>query len=215
MIVVGDVHSCADALENIIKKNTRDRIILCGDVFDRGLNGVRVWELIHEYNLKVVRGNHEQKLLNYFRAKLEGKEFYLPYHYKVFLDNFVKKYNLCDLVTFLNTLPLLMQIDSNTLVTHAAVNLDDPWLIDSSTNTYGRINGKIDDQWYEKYRHDTFVCFGHQVFKDGPLVRSNCIGLDTGACHGLGLTWYDTETKQYFTEPTEDEYSKLQSNYGK
>lgn len=215
MIIVGDIHSCANELEQIIKSNPNKQIISCGDTFDRGELGVKVWELIHEYNIKAVLGNHEYKLLQY----LKGERDHLPWYYYVFLNNFVKKYDLNVLVNYLENLPLILPIDSNSLVTHGAVILDSPWTEDLFTNVFGRypetspVPENPKDGWWKLYdaKEGPFVYYGHVCFHK-PNIRKNSLGLDTGACHGFGLTYHDTETKETITIQSKDYFSILKSN---
>ncbi len=58
---VGDVHGCATELKDLVEKAKADEIILIGDCFTKGPRPKEVWELIKEYDMKSIKGNHEEK----------------------------------------------------------------------------------------------------------------------------------------------------------
>ena len=68
VIVVGDVHSCAEALQEAIDTldDGRAHWVFVGDLFDRGPDAAGVWaiitELIKQGRATVVTGNHELNL---------------------------------------------------------------------------------------------------------------------------------------------------------
>lgn len=212
MIIVGDVHSCGYELEKIIHDNKGERVLLCGDLFDRGFDGVKVWELINEFNLEATLGNHELKMLEF----LNGKRQHLPSHYCYFLNSYIQKYKLEDLVAFLEKMPLIIKINESSLLTHASVVIDDPFMPNVSANVYGRhdkhdrLKNMDRTEWLDHYHKDVFVYYGHKVFPK-PHFTKNTLGLDTGACHGFGLSYVNTETKSVKTIPSKDYFKQLKS----
>lgn len=66
--VVGDVHSCAEALADAVRAldTARRHWVFCGDLFDRGPDPVGVWTIVHRLadagRATVVTGNHEVNL---------------------------------------------------------------------------------------------------------------------------------------------------------
>lgn len=68
VIVVGDVHSCAGALQDAIDELDAPgtQWVFAGDLFDRGPDPVGVWRIVHrllgEHRARVVTGNHEVNL---------------------------------------------------------------------------------------------------------------------------------------------------------
>jgi serine/threonine protein phosphatase 1 len=71
IFAVGDVHGCDIALETLLDEmavSADDRLILLGDLIDRGPDSRRVIDLILDVGsfcrLQVVMGNHEQMLLD-------------------------------------------------------------------------------------------------------------------------------------------------------
>ena len=71
VIAVGDIHGCAWEFERLLEKlalTPYDRLILLGDVVNRGPDSVRVITLARRYAYKTLLGNHELRLLNYRRT---------------------------------------------------------------------------------------------------------------------------------------------------
>ncbi|MCP9771060.1 metallophosphoesterase [Synechococcus sp. Tobar12-5m-g] len=66
--VIGDVHGCAHALQALVARlPAADRLILCGDLINRGPQIQRAmqlgWSLVRSGRAVWLRGNHEQRLL--------------------------------------------------------------------------------------------------------------------------------------------------------
>jgi len=59
--VIGDVHGCLDELKELIKDidRTKTRIILTGDLIDRGRDSKGVINFVRDNNIECVQGNHE------------------------------------------------------------------------------------------------------------------------------------------------------------
>ena len=72
-IIIGDIHGCSGALRLLLAKITpdekEDRLILLGDLFDRGPDSWGVFQMVRELADKfgdrfvLLRGNHEDYLL--------------------------------------------------------------------------------------------------------------------------------------------------------
>ena len=67
-IVVGDVHGCFEELLLLLQKlnynQSLDRLILVGDVVNKGPDTLRVLDWIAAHPLvEVIKGNHELRLL--------------------------------------------------------------------------------------------------------------------------------------------------------
>ncbi|MDP4707464.1 MAG: metallophosphoesterase, partial [Cyanobium sp. MAG_237] len=66
--VIGDVHGCADALERLVARlPAGDKIVLCGDVINRGPQILRTmelaWGLVSSGRAIWLMGNHEADLV--------------------------------------------------------------------------------------------------------------------------------------------------------
>ena len=220
--VVGDVHGSGLELQELIQQinpGSTDKIILVGDLFDRGVNGHIVWDLIHRHNMDCFMGNHEIKMLRF----LKRERLSLPPHYYWTLNNLYQRGITPHLlVPFLESLPILRRYTDDNgkpfIVTHAGVDPYDPMHENVSYNVYGNfgehetmprpnaLDGKV--YWWNLYLGTTPVYYGHLCDQDdspeynrarirySPSGTINSVGLDTGACHGGPLTCACVETGQ-------------------
>lgn len=82
-IVIGDVHGCIDELKDLLEAvefQLFDRLILLGDLIDRGPDPAAVVDLALSLNAECVMGNHEEKALRWRRHEAKRKAD--PTHYK-------------------------------------------------------------------------------------------------------------------------------------
>jgi len=59
VLVVGDVHGNLAALKKLIFNHVDKRVILVGDLIDRGPNSEQVIDFIRDNSIECVKGNHE------------------------------------------------------------------------------------------------------------------------------------------------------------
>lgn len=65
--IIGDVHGCYETLKSLVAKIPQgDEIVFVGDLIDRGPKDMEVLRFVKEGGYKVVLGNHEDMMLNYF-----------------------------------------------------------------------------------------------------------------------------------------------------
>lgn len=75
VIVVGDIHSCANVLQRFLDNNFREDylFVFLGDYFDRGPEPVRTWNILKDLytkeNVVMLMGNHEKHMLHYINDK--------------------------------------------------------------------------------------------------------------------------------------------------
>lgn len=209
---IGDVHGAGLELEellNTISPASDDSIILVGDLFDRGLHSVRVWELIKRYRIKCLCGNHEYKMRAYLRAERN----FLPGHYYIAMNLLVKSgVSPSELLSFLEDLPMLIEYE-DFIAVHGGIRLDNPSLPDVSANVYGSLQPdhlmqKNSDKsyWWDMYDRDKLVVYGHLSSPDClPRIRKNTIGkinsvgLDTAAVHSGPLTAICIEDMKFYS----------------
>lgn len=67
--VIGDIHGCADLLEELLLRLEDLPVLVAGDICDRGPHSRRVLELLLERGARGVRGNHEEWLLAWIRRR--------------------------------------------------------------------------------------------------------------------------------------------------
>lgn len=83
-IVVGDIHGCIDEFHDLLElvkfQGEEDRLILLGDLIDRGPDPAAVVKLAWSLSAECVMGNHEEKALRWRRHEKRRQED--PKHYK-------------------------------------------------------------------------------------------------------------------------------------
>lgn len=82
-VVIGDIHGCIDEFLDILPAadfQRGDRLILLGDLIDRGPDPAAVVSFAKAMNAECVMGNHEEKALRWRRHEKRRKED--PNHYK-------------------------------------------------------------------------------------------------------------------------------------
>jgi hypothetical protein len=202
--VIGDVHGCGLELMALVrqieKQDRKAKFVLVGDCFDRGMHGSTVWKLIRDYDMQVILGNHDVKMLQF----ISGERQYLPPHYHYFLKQMGPRVE--PLIPFLVNLPLMLTLPGHIIV-HGGVNVNDPLAENIDWNVYGRepkserapLHG-----WWDEYRGDDIVLYGHTTTEvdSEPRIskyrgRITSIGLDTWCVHGGTLTAYCIETKKF------------------
>lgn len=72
VVVIGDAHGCADALEEALGTPTSDTFyVFLGDLFDRGIQNKETFKMVSEMishpNVVVLKGNHDLHLLNFLK----------------------------------------------------------------------------------------------------------------------------------------------------
>lgn len=160
-IVIGDIHGCIRTLQgllyDIVKIDATDNIIFTGDYIDRGKNSKEVVDEIMKliddnYNITLIRGNHEQMLLNSYyhpqlleQWKFNGAKSTLKSFEIEDITKLPEKY-----LKFFNSTIFYIELDEY-FVTHAGMNfeIDNPlddlysmlWTRNRSIDTK-KINGK-------------------------------------------------------------------------
>lgn len=211
--VIADVHGTGNELERLIEPvHETHNLFSVGDLFDRAPDGLKVWELIHKYKIRAVMGNHEAKMLDF----LTGKREWLSSNYYSFLNKFAAAHDLNDLVEYLESLPLIIKLNSKCLIAHAAVNLEHPFREDKGINCFGKYkdNKELSENrsvWQNYYKKDTLVLYGHVTYPKPNYGFSssgavNSIGLDTSACHGNKLTGYSVEQNKIYSAKSKEDY---------
>lgn len=83
-IVIGDIHGCLEEFDQLVSSVSyakgKDRLLLLGDLIDRGPDPAGVVRRARELGADVVMGNHEEKALRWRKHELKRKA--APEHYK-------------------------------------------------------------------------------------------------------------------------------------
>lgn len=218
VVVVGDVHGCANALADILAevKDTGCTLVFVGDLIDRGPLGVEVLTTVRGLledpsswglsKVVVLAGNHERMALDAIREVERDELRFGPSDYGLWIDNGGDKRDLDYLMKskgreWLASLPLFYEhpkrisFDGRTpklLVTHASV---DP---------YTPLSSQDPDilQWDRHvcgYGEDYVTVNGHTICKNKEPVHyesktGTVLRIDTGSF------WSGIVTAVAFTE---------------
>lgn len=201
-IAIGDVHGCADEFEELLtalELDPDDRVVQLGDLVNRGPDSHAVLQLVKEYRVEAILGNHELRLL---RAHDQGEK------------KLLKDYDLDTIKQltdedweYLRTLPKFKYgATTDVVMVHAGFLPDEPWqsqdidittniqVIDKNGNPAKRSDAPNAKPWADFWGGDPFVIYGHTP-RPNILERPSSIGIDTGCVYGGHLTAYVIDDK--------------------
>lgn len=201
-IIVGDIHGCAQEFDDLLAlvkyAQGVDRLILVGDLVARGPDSEGVVERAAQYGAEAVRGNHDEKVLSWWRvAERAGKKRasqMVPLsekHEAVVRSLKPRHFKLLDALPW--TIPLPAH---NALVVHAGLDprsrpdetprdlMISIRSLDESGNATRKLQGT---PWARAWPGPEHVVFGHDARRNLQLEPS-ATGLDTGCCYGRALS---------------------------
>lgn len=197
IIAIGDIHGChqefAELLQ-LLKPAPDDRLILLGDLVNRGPDSSKVIQLAREHNALSLLGNHERRLLaarkNPDRVKVRDSD-------RATFDQ-LKPEDWA----YLESMPLTHEIkELNTVFVHGGFLPDRPWqeqtaeivtevqVIDADGNPTKRRLAPEALPWADHWTGPPFVVYGHTPREDVYKLKWS-ICLDTACAMGGQLTAY-------------------------
>ena len=180
-VIVGDVHGCAfelEALLDTVSFGSGDRLVFVGDLIARGPDSLGVLDLARRTGALIVRGNHEQRLLDWYadpRVPL-GRV-----HQQV-----ARAMRPVDW-TLLATSPLYLELPEHGLVVVHAGVAPGASLAHQQPHTLMTIRHVGERLWGETYAGPPHVVFGHNAMP-GLQLHPWATGLDSGCVYGGRLT---------------------------
>jgi diadenosine tetraphosphatase ApaH/serine/threonine PP2A family protein phosphatase len=194
-LFIGDVHSCADELAELVERAalvTGDRVFLTGDLLSRGPKPHEVLDLYRQLGAQAPVGNHEQRLLDAHRARQRREKGpRLSSSHQAIVDELED-----DDWELLANLPLFVDVpEHGVFLAHAGVDpslpreRQDPWVVTHvrSIDSDGKPSEKWGRPWGECYHGPEHIVFGHNARK-APQLHPFATGLDTGCVYGGRLT---------------------------
>ena len=170
-LFIGDVHGCADELEELCERINPTQIYLVGDLFTKGPQPKRVWKLIQKHHMQSVLGNHDivaRKSPKRLGLSLEAKQW-------------------------LYGLPLRIDGGNWSLV-HAGIH---PYGGISTRSMTALMRHWTDGRlWFEHYSGERLIIYGHDARRGLQDHRPKTLGLDTGCVYGGKLTGYVLESDE-------------------
>jgi hypothetical protein len=193
-LFVGDVHACADELRDLLALAKPDRLILVGDMFNKGPDPDGTWKLLEEYGAEAVLGNHDRKVVS---LALEKDKWRVPKA----------------AIPWLKKLPLSLEGDG-WIVVHAGI---DPvrGLAHTSDDQLLTMRRWPDDAradnpfWWELYTGDRLVIYGHDAVRGLQDHRPHTLGLDSGCVYGRRLSGYLLEDDAILSVPARAVYKEI------
>ena len=191
-IIVGDVHGCRLELERLLDRvrfSSGDRLVFVGDLIARGPDSRGVLDIARSTGALIVRGNHEQKLLDW----RDDDEIALS---RTHMD-VARGMRDVDW-TLLETSPLWIDLpEHGARVVHAGVLPGVP-IEEQHPDTLMRIRtvsvkGAKGSKkahgvpWGARYRGGPQIVFGHNAL-GGLQLHSWATGLDTACVYGGRLS---------------------------
>lgn len=194
-LFIGDVHSCADELSELLDKaalSTDDEVCFTGDLLSRGPKPHQVLKLFRELGARAPVGNHEQRLIDAHRANASGQKGpkLSPSHQAIVNELAPDDWQL------LEALPLLVDVpEHGVVIAHAGIDPrrslaeQDPWIVTHirSIDDSGEPSEKWGEPWGARYTGPPHIVFGHNARKE-PQLHRFATGLDTGCVYGGRLT---------------------------
>ncbi|MBX3191954.1 MAG: metallophosphoesterase [Labilithrix sp.] len=200
-IIVGDVHGCRAELEALLDRvafSSGDRLIFVGDLVARGPDSLGVLDVVRRTGAIVVRGNHEQKLIDWRDARhawLRGEAAAKPPIGRMHRD-LARSLRPIDWA-LLETSPYYVELPEHGLVVvHAgvlpgvAIDAQPPaTLMRLRTVRVRSKRGRKGEHvlWGSCYAGPPQIVFGHNA-APGLQLHAWATGLDTGCVYGGRLT---------------------------
>ena len=197
LIAVGDIHGCYKEFEDLIDKldlEKDDRLILLGDLINRGPDSARVVELAREYATASLLGNHELKHLNYRRT--DDPSHLKKYDYATMEQLRGKDWD------YLESMKLTYEDETLGVVfVHAGFLPDRPWqrqparivtriqVIGKDGEPHKRSEMPDAPHWSELWSGPPFVVYGHTPRPEVSRTKWT-LGIDTACVLGGALTAY-------------------------
>ncbi len=194
-IAVGDIHGCVAEFETLLGKlalTKHDRLILLGDLVNRGPDSAGVIKLAREYAHRSLLGNHELRLLNFRRT---GD----PSHLKKADYETLKQLDANDWA-YLAAMPLTFHApEFDTVFVHAGFLPGRPWraqparvvtriqVVGPDGEPHKRSEFPAAPHWSEMWIGPPFVIYGHTPRRE-PAVEKWSLGIDTACVMGGTLT---------------------------
>lgn len=201
-IIVGDVHGCAgeldDLLHALVYRPGHDRLVLVGDLVARGPDSLGVVERFAEYEAEGVRGNHDEKVLQWWRvSRRDGRKeadraVRLSERHRAVVESLKRRH-----FERLDALPLRLKLpEHGVTVIHAGVDPargveesdEETLLMARSVDEEGKVTRKLTGvPWASRWRGPEHLVFGHDARRNLQL-EPFATGLDTGCVYGRQLS---------------------------
>lgn len=213
VIAIGDVHGCARELAELLEKlelSRQDRVVLLGDLINRGPDSAGVIELARRHAHCALLGNHELRLLNYRRT---GDPTHLKKHDRETLAQLSAKD-----WAYLANMPLTHSLPEwQTVLVHGGFLPSLPWrgqgarvvtriqVVGPDGEPAKRSDFPNAPHWSTLWQGPPFVVYGHTP-RDEPAREKWSLGIDTGCVQGGALTACILPGRELVQVPAHERY---------
>lgn len=197
LIAVGDIHGCHEELAELIEKLELlpgDRLVLLGDLVNRGPDSARVIQLARKHATASLLGNHELRLINY--RKTDDPTHLKRYDYATLEQLNSKCWD------YLEGMPLTYEDEElGVVLVHGGFLPDQSWrrqparivtriqVVDRNGEPRKRSEAPGAPHWSERWKGPPFVVYGHTPRAEVSRTKWT-LGIDTSCVLGGALTAY-------------------------
>lgn len=213
LIAIGDIHGCHLEFAELLEKlelGRDDRVILLGDLVNRGPDTNKVLDLARSVNAFSLLGNHELRLLKYRRTG--DKKVLKNGDARTFEKLRPEDWSL------LEAMPLtLEEPEINTVFVHGGFLPNEPWqkqpadvvtriqVIDRAGRPAKRADSPGSPSWADLWSGPPFVVYGHTPRPEIYKLKWS-VGIDTGCVMGGHLTAYILPEKRFLQVKARQRY---------
>jgi len=214
---ISDLHGNLPALEAVladIQSREIEQIVCTGDIVNPFKESLEVYELLKKRNIPMLRGNHEDYIVDYFEGKDKGKwdeVNYLPI-------KLVAEYLGKDTALELKNLPLNLEIEgpdeTKILACHASPSSNTESFYDQicekiekdleKTNANVIVSGHRHIQWTSFWRKKLLVSFGSLGMPLNGSIKAQYLimNFDSGKwdAQHIGVNYSHHETIERYKE---------------
>lgn len=194
-IVIGDIHGCSDELEDLLEKVSpghNDKVVLLGDLVNRGPHSHRVVEIARKNHFLSLMGNHELRLLQYRQTK--DPSLLKVYDFTTLDKLREEDWHYLEKMQGFHETP-----DSRFVCVHGGFLPGPPWRTQplhivcqtkwiSPNEIPPHLQKDMQAQhWCHLWEEESTVLYGHTPYKEVNYV-GNTLGIDTSCVYGGFLT---------------------------
>jgi len=206
-LLIGDIHACADELEallEILRPSAPDRLVLMGDLVNKGPDPERTVGIIRSLDAICLRGNHDGDHLAWSEGRSTPKE-----------DSVVTRAQM-SAVAYAGYLAMVAQMplwyeDEWLLAVHGGLLPGLPLAGQPEDVLTGTVN--LPPSWIEGVNLDRPLVVGHKRYNPdpaSPAIRpGRFYGIDTGCVYGGSLTALAMPSGEIFQVPAARAYARL------
>jgi serine/threonine protein phosphatase 1 len=204
LIAIGDVHGCYLEFAELLTRlapTKNDRVVLLGDLINRGPDSRKVIDVAREAGATALLGNHELRLLKYRRT---GDKKYIK---DTDLETF-QQLRPADW-SYIEAMALTFEEpELNTVFVHGGFLPDQPWqkqsaeivtriqVIDRDGRPAKRADKPDAPAWADLWSGPPFVVYGHTPREEVYKLKWS-LGIDTGCVLGGYLTAFELPEKRF------------------